>query len=331
MVPLGDKVANLVPYCPLWGSNKGFHPRGILVFNHRKSRLPPGPYPLPIIENLLELRNKPHLSLTTLSKRYGPLMSLKLGSITTIVVSSPKMAKEFFQIHDQLFSGRSVPMSTQVVNHSKHSMVFLPAGDKWRRLRRITKEYLFSAQCVDRSENLRKKKVQELLQHVTQCCTNNKAVNVDRLSTVAKKGSSSTSDDVSSAENDLLDALLSIHLKDDTQLSKKDINHLFMDMTTKFDKLVKFEGQDFRRWQKKMHFLLTTLKVVYVLSTPSPEWHEDETLETTRKRMKWENDDNICRGHILNGQCVQHNLMMDEAISVAVIIDKLPPSWKDFK
>nr|GEX50306.1 zinc finger, CCHC-type [Tanacetum cinerariifolium] len=68
------------------------------------------------------------------------------------------------------------------------------------------------------------------------------------------------------------------------------------DMTTKFDKLVKFEWQDFRRWQKNMHFLLTTLKVVYVLSIPSPEWHEDETLETTRKRMKWENDDYICRG-----------------------------------
>nr|GFC49153.1 zinc finger, CCHC-type [Tanacetum cinerariifolium] len=73
------------------------------------------------------------------------------------------------------------------------------------------------------------------------------------------------------------------------------------DMTTKFDKLLKFEGQDFRRWQKKMHFLLTTLKVVYVLSIPSPEWHEDETLEATRKRMKWENNDYICRGHILNG------------------------------
>nr|GEY84658.1 RNA-directed DNA polymerase, eukaryota, reverse transcriptase zinc-binding domain protein [Tanacetum cinerariifolium] len=74
------------------------------------------------------------------------------------------------------------------------------------------------------------------------------------------------------------------------------ITNAIMDMKTKFDKLVKFEGQDFRRWQKKMHFLLTTLKVVYVLSTPSPEWHEDETLETTGKRMKWDNDDYICRG-----------------------------------
>nr|GEW77002.1 zinc finger, CCHC-type [Tanacetum cinerariifolium] len=40
--------------------------------------------------------------------------------------------------------------------------------------------------------------------------------------------------------------------------------------------------------------------VVYVLSTPSPEWSENENLETTRKRMKWENDDYICHGHILN-------------------------------
>ncbi|KHN05391.1 hypothetical protein glysoja_044806, partial [Glycine soja] len=57
----------------------------------------------------------------------------------------------------------------------------------------------------------------------------------------------------------------------------------------------------FRRWQKKMHFLLTTLKVVYVLSTPMPVFMEDETLDQTRKRSKWENDDYICRGHILNG------------------------------
>ncbi|GKC60726.1 zinc finger, CCHC-type containing protein [Tanacetum coccineum] len=163
------------------------------------------------------------------------------------------------------------------------------------------------------------------------------------------------------------------------------------DMTSKFDKLEKFEGQDFRRWQKKMHFLLTTLKVVYVLSTPSPVWSENETLEATMKRMKWENDDYICRGHILNGmsdsifdiyqnvesakalwksleskymaedasakkflvsnfmnykmvdtrpvieqfhemlRILGHNLMMDEAISVAVIIDKLPLSWKELK
>nr|GEZ71406.1 hypothetical protein [Tanacetum cinerariifolium] len=94
---------------------------------------------------------------------------------------------------------------------------------------------------------------------------------------------------------------------------------------------------------KKMHFLLTTLKVVYVLTTPMPELLEDATVEAIRIREKWENDDYICRGHILNvmeqynellrilGQYTQHGLKMDEFISVSSIIDKLPPSWKDFK
>ncbi|GJS54328.1 hypothetical protein Tco_0627690, partial [Tanacetum coccineum] len=49
------------------------------------------------------------------------------------------------------------------------------------------------------------------------------------------------------------------------------------EMTMHFGKLDKFERHDFTRWQKKMHFLLTTLKVVYVLTTPMPEFLEDDT------------------------------------------------------
>ncbi|XP_021743406.1 uncharacterized protein LOC110709492 [Chenopodium quinoa] len=72
-------------------------------------------------------------------------------------------------------------------------------------------------------------------------------------------------------------------------------------MMTNFQKLDKFESVDFRRWQKKMHFLLTSLGVAYVLTSPKPSKEENETLEATRKRKKWKNDDYICRGHILNG------------------------------
>ncbi|GJW86619.1 hypothetical protein Tco_0161959 [Tanacetum coccineum] len=54
-----------------------------------------------------------------------------------------------------------------------------------------------------------------------------------------------------------------------------------------------------------MHFLLTTLKVVYVLTTPMPELLEDATVEAIRIRAKWENDDYICRGHILNEESLR--------------------------
>jgi hypothetical protein len=53
------------------------------------------------------------------------------------------------------------------------------------------------------------------------------------------------------------------------------------DMTSNFVKLDKFDGGNFIRWQKKMQFLLTTLKVVYVLNTIRPTEKEDETIAET--------------------------------------------------
>nr|GEU61702.1 zinc finger, CCHC-type [Tanacetum cinerariifolium] len=92
------------------------------------------------------------------------------------------------------------------------------------------------------------------------------------------------------------------------------------DMTTNFGKLDKFEGHNFRRWQKKMHFLLTTLKVVYVLTTPIPKLVEDATVEAIRIRDKWENDDYICRGNILNG-------MSDSLFDVYTNVESAKELW----
>ncbi|CAM8978090.1 unnamed protein product [Rhodiola kirilowii] len=72
------------------------------------------------------------------------------------------------------------------------------------------------------------------------------------------------------------------------------------EMTANFGKLEKFKGVNFRRWQKKMHFLLTSLKVVHVLSTPMLVAEDNGTIDVISKRSKWENDDYIYRGHILN-------------------------------
>ncbi|GJQ98408.1 zinc finger, CCHC-type containing protein, partial [Tanacetum coccineum] len=103
-------------------------------------------------------------------------------------------------------------------------------------------------------------------------------------------------------------------------------------MTSNFATLDKFEGVDFRRWQKKMHFLLSSMSVLYVLTTPIPEdGGDDATMEQIRKMAKWDNDDYVCRGLILK----EAKYMAEDALSkkffVSCIIDKLHPSWKDFK
>ncbi|XP_034708515.1 cytochrome P450 76T24-like [Vitis riparia] len=155
----------------------------ILGSTHRKSfqaRLPPGPRPLPIIGNLLELGDKPHQSLTTLSRTYGPLMSLKLGSTTTIVISSPKTAQEVLNKKDQAFSSRTVLNAIQIQDHHKFSMVFLPASAHWRNLRKICSMQIFSPQRVEASQDLRRKVVQQLLEHARESCNSGRAVDVGR-------------------------------------------------------------------------------------------------------------------------------------------------------
>ncbi|GKD47739.1 zinc finger, CCHC-type containing protein [Tanacetum coccineum] len=49
-----------------------------------------------------------------------------------------------------------------------------------------------------------------------------------------------------------------------------------------------------------MHFLLSSMSVVYVLTTHIHEDGDDATVEQLRKRSKWDNDDYVCRGLILN-------------------------------
>ncbi|KAI8027920.1 Cytochrome P450 76T24 [Camellia lanceoleosa] len=145
-----------------------------------RSGLPPGPNPFPIIGNILALGKRPHESLSNLSKIYGPLMSLKLGTMTTIVVSSPSIAKQVLQKHDQIFSGRTLPNVVQVLNHHKASIVWSSALSPWRNLRKICKEHVFSTRCLDANQGLRQKQVQELLDYVKLRCENGQEVDIGK-------------------------------------------------------------------------------------------------------------------------------------------------------
>ncbi|GJX26544.1 zinc finger, CCHC-type containing protein, partial [Tanacetum coccineum] len=51
-----------------------------------------------------------------------------------------------------------------------------------------------------------------------------------------------------------------------------------------------------------MHFMLSSMSVVYVLTTlMSDEGGDNPTMEQVRRRAKWDNDDYVCKGLILNG------------------------------
>ena len=68
-------------------------------------------------------------------------------------------------------------------------------------------------------------------------------------------------------------------------------------------KLDRFDGTNLTRWQDKLKFLLTALKIFYVFNpelAPIPEPTEEDTDERRAERKKQQEDELICRGHILN-------------------------------
>ncbi|RDX88928.1 Geraniol 8-hydroxylase, partial [Mucuna pruriens] len=132
----------------------------------RNHKLPPGPSPLTLVGNLVELGKKPQQTLAKLAKFHGPIMRLKLGQLTTIVISSPDIAKEVLQTHDLLFSNRTIPQATTVHNHNNYSLPFLPISPLWRDLRKICNNQLFSNKSLDASQNLRRNKLHQLLNDV---------------------------------------------------------------------------------------------------------------------------------------------------------------------
>ncbi|XP_010523703.1 PREDICTED: cytochrome P450 76C4-like [Tarenaya hassleriana] len=161
----------------------------LLLFTAVKSRrrsavLPPGPPRLPIIGNILNVGKNPHHSLAELSKAYGPIMSLKLGTLTTVVVSSPDAAKEVLQVHDQALSGRTFSDPVRAIGHHEVSVVWLPALARWRLLRKISAAQVFSPSRLEATRPIRTNKLQELLNFLNDSCNRGEAVDIGRASFV---------------------------------------------------------------------------------------------------------------------------------------------------
>ncbi|CAL5047353.1 unnamed protein product [Urochloa decumbens] len=146
---------------------------------HSRRGLPPGPRPLPLIGNLHLLGKQPHRTLARLAKTHGPLMSLRLGAVTTVVVSSPDAAREFLQKHDAAFASRSVPDATGA--HAKNSVPWLPNGPRWRALRRTMAAELFAPHRLDALRDVRREKVRELVGHVGRLARGGAAVDVGQV------------------------------------------------------------------------------------------------------------------------------------------------------
>ncbi|KAK1408559.1 hypothetical protein QVD17_40439 [Tagetes erecta] len=128
--------------------------------NHR---LPPSPPSLPIIGHLHHLGPLVHSSLHNLSTRYGPLIHLRLGSVSCIVASTPDLAHDLLKTNDLAFSYRKQSLA---VNHITYGagFAFAPYGPYWKFIKKISTVELLGNQNLGRFLPIRTREIHELLE-----------------------------------------------------------------------------------------------------------------------------------------------------------------------
>ncbi|KAG6469879.1 cytochrome P450 71A1-like [Zingiber officinale] len=146
-------------------------------------KLPPGPTKLPVIGNLHQIRgNLLHQSLWEMSKQYGPLMHLKLGQVSAVVVSSAALARDVLKTFDLDCCSRPHNVATVMLTYGGSDIGFMPYGERWRQLRKLCTVEFFSTRKINSFTSVREDEIARMVKHISSLISGSLAVNVSELS-----------------------------------------------------------------------------------------------------------------------------------------------------
>ncbi|XP_067318026.1 cytochrome P450 2G1-like [Anolis sagrei] len=103
----------------------------------QKGKLPPGPTPLPLIGNFLQIKSGETLKyLLKLYEKYGPVFTVYLGTRPVLVLCGHQAVKEALIDKAEEFSGRSTKPTFEMAVEGYG--VGFSNGERWKQLRRFS-------------------------------------------------------------------------------------------------------------------------------------------------------------------------------------------------
>ncbi|KAI5070440.1 hypothetical protein GOP47_0014783 [Adiantum capillus-veneris] len=109
-----------------------------VLLRHSKELPPPAVPGVPVLGNLLQMREKrPHKTFTEWAEKYGPIYTVKMGSQTMVVISSPELVKEAMITKFSSISTRKMSKALSILTAQKKMVSMSDFGAEHRMLKKI--------------------------------------------------------------------------------------------------------------------------------------------------------------------------------------------------
>ncbi|KAL5055968.1 hypothetical protein RYX36_036650 [Vicia faba] len=141
---------------------------------------PPSPPAIPIFGHLHLLKPLIHHAFRDLSDRYGPLISLRLGSARFIVVNTPSLAKEFLKNNELTFSHRKMNIAINMIAYDDATFAFAPYGEYWKFIKKLSTTELLGSRTIGQFLPIRTRELQRLIQTLAKKSKAEESVNLSQ-------------------------------------------------------------------------------------------------------------------------------------------------------
>jgi len=147
-------------------------PVSLLLLNRLLyGKLPPGPRRRPVVGNLFDVQPVRCRCYQEWARRYGPIMTVWLGTSPTVVVSTSELAKEVLKTHDQQLADRCRDRSTESFSRGGQDLIWADYGPHYIKVRKLCNLELFTQRRLEALRPIREDEVTAMVESVYKAVT----------------------------------------------------------------------------------------------------------------------------------------------------------------